>query len=111
VYSCSLAATACLRASGQFRAQQESAHVFAQRIGLDVREKRFERGRLRGQFVVVPGRGRVRGQRQRIGLIDAGIQFGLVHAVVEAQDRREQDDPVQVDTLEIRAQHGAAWVP
>ena len=96
----------CLR---ELRALKERGHIVAESVLLDLGEERLQGGGLRRQLVVVERAGGVGGQGKRVGLIDAGVPLGPVDAVVEAEDLREQDDAVEIDIAQIRAENGAAW--
>ena len=54
---------------------------------------------LAGKLVVIPGRRRIGRQRELIGQVDAGIEFGPSALQIEIQDLRQQDHAVEVDVV------------
>ena len=64
-------------------------------------QKGLKRRRLLGQLLVVPGRGRIGGQRQHVGQIHAGVDVGIVDVRGEVEDLREQNHAVQIDALVV----------
>ena len=94
---------------GEVAALKEGGHVIAEGVLLHLVEEGFEGRGLVRQLVVVPGGGGEGGERESVGLIDAGVGGGAVDAVVEGEDLREQDDAVEVDAAEVGGEDGGAW--
>jgi hypothetical protein len=68
---------------------------------LDFGEQRLQRWLAAGQPVLIPRGGRERRQRELIRQVDAGIEARHPDpiGVVEVQDRRQQDDAIEVDVV------------
>ena len=81
----------------QIGAQSERVRVGSHCEFFHVLQKRLKSGRLLGQLLVVPGRGRIGGQRQHVGQIHAGVAAGGINIGGEVEDLREQNHAVQVD--------------
>src|ERR1035437_2689697 len=82
-------------------AQGQRVGVGAHGIVFHVLEEWLQCGRLLGQLLVIPGRGRIGGQCQLIRQVYAGIAGRKVDVGGEVEDLREQDYAVQVDVLAV----------
>jgi hypothetical protein len=95
----------------QKRSRKKRGRVLAERKALHPPQKRLEGRGLCRQLVMIESRGCISGQRQSVGLIDSRVPARSVHRIVEAENRREQDDSIQIYVLQESAQNSGAWGP